>query len=292
MCLQEEITPEIIANTICQDVYDGFYILVEGESDDLFYSKFLNSNVTQIEICHGKENVIEAISIISERQIKKDVSIALVDKDFDFLNSNQIHSNIIQTDFHDIEMMCLKSASFMNFSKEYFSSRKLKAIIGNASIKEYLLEMILPISKLRIISILEGLSLAFKASKNKERELDFSKFICKRKFIYKGDEYLLNAIKRYYNQATGLNNVEIIKKMQNLEIDKYNEYDMCHGHDLTRAIAIGLKQKIGRNSLTGVTVLEIERAMRLAYSIDDFNKTKMKAKLDSVDKRIVKKYVA
>jgi len=293
MCLQEEITPEIIANSIYQDSFKGYYILVEGESDNLFYSKFLNDNESQIEICHGKENVIEAISIINERQKKRDVSIAIIDKDYDFLDDSLSYpNNVIQTDFHDIEMMCLNSDSFLDFSKEYFSDKKMNSLIGNGCIRNYLLNIIKPISKLRIINKNENLSLAFKTSKVRKKELSYTKFICKDHLVFKGYEDLLNTVKKYYNQATNLDNEQMIIKLQDLDINGYDAYDICHGHDLTRVIAIGMKKRIGKSKLSSVSIDEIERVMRLSYTLLDFNNTKMKAKLDEINAKLVKKYVA
>lgn len=293
MCLQNEITPEIIANSIYQDTFNGYFILVEGESDNLFYSKFFDDNESQIEICHGKENVIDAIAIINERQKKREVSIAIIDKDYDFLDADLSYpDNVIQTDFHDIEMMCLNSDSFIDFSKEYFSNKKLNTLIGNGCLRNYLLDIIKPISKLRIINKKENLSLAFKTSKDRKNELEFNKFICRNNFVYKGDESLLDAVKRYYNQALHLENAQMIVKLRDLDIDEYNAYDICHGHDLTRAIFVGMKKRIGKNKLSTVSVDEIERAMRLSYTLIDFNKTEIKKKLDQIDIAIVKKYVA
>lgn len=294
MSLIEEITPEIIANSICQDIYDGYFILVEGSTDELFFSKFLNSDNCQIEICHGKENVIEVIDIINKRDIKKSCkTIAIVDKDYDFIDDNKIPDNLLYTDNHDVEMMCLKSDSFNNVAKEYFSNKKIENLMQQVEcIRSYFIKIIKPISELRILCKMENLNLSFKPSKLRPKELDYEKFICKNDFVFKGYDELINAVKTYYNQAVHLNNKDLINKLKQLNLEEYDAYDICHGHDLTKAIHIGLKKKIGKNKLIGVTSEEIERALRLAYSINDFSKTEMKKKLDKIDKKIVKNIVA
>jgi hypothetical protein len=296
MSIKEEITAEIIANTICLDTYDGYYILVEGETDELFYSKFLDNKNCQIEICHGKENTVKAINIINQRSIKKkEKSIAIVDKDFDFLDDKLNYpDNLLQTDCHDIEMMCLKSDSFDSVMNEYFSKEKVEEFnkAQKKCIRQHLLNTIRPISELRILSKKENLNLSFKPSIAKPNELKYDKFICKDKFEFKGYEALLNAIKTYYNQATHLDNKDIILKLQQLDLAKYEGYDICHGHDLTKAIHIGLKKKIGKSKLSDVTADEIERSMRLAFSIIDFKKTDLKQKLDKINDKLVKNNVA
>lgn len=295
MSLRNEITPEIIANTICQDTYNEYYILVEGDTDELFYSKFLNSDKCQIEICHGKENVIEAIELINKRKhriAKK--AIAIIDKDFDFLDNTNYPKNIVETDFHDVEMMCLKSDSFENVAKEYFSNRKMERLKAEniKCLRSYFLNIIQPISELRILSKQEKLNLSFKPSVKKPRELKYDKFICRDKFEFKGYDKLIEAVKTYYNQAVQLKNEELIDKIKLLNLEEYDAYDICHGHDLTRAIHIGLKKRIGKSKLSGVTPDEIERALRLAYTKDDFANTKIKKKLDVICKELVKSNVA
>ncbi len=295
MSLKDEITPDIIANTICQDIYDGFYILVEGDTDELFFSKFLNPDKSQIEICHGKENVVEAINIINQRNNRKTPkTIAIIDKDYDFLDNVTYPNNVIQTDFHDVEMMCLKSDSFDNVAKEYFSKKKIEKLKQEQieCIRSYFLNIIKPISELRILSKKEKLNLSFKATEERPKELKFEKFVCKDNFVFKGYDDLINAVKTYYNQATFLNNEDLIEKIKKLDLDKYDAFDICHGHDLSRVIQIGLKKKIGKNKLINVTVDEIERALRLAYSLADFSKTDLKKKVDSINQELVKNYVA
>ncbi len=295
MSLRDEITPNIIANTICQDIYEGYYILVEGDTDELFFSKFLNAEKSQIEICHGKENVIETIQILNKRNNKKkNKTLAIVDKDYDFLDNTEYPENIIQTDFHDVEMMCLKSESFDSVAKEYFSKKKIEKLKQDQvdCIRSYFLSIIKPISELRIISKKENLNLSFKTTKKRPKELKYEKFICKDNFVFKGYDELINTVKTYYNQAIHLNNQELIDKIKQLDLEKYDAFDICHGHDLSRIIQIGLKKKIGKSKLTSVTIDEIERALRLAYSLVDFAKTDLKKKLDKINKELVKNYVA
>lgn len=291
MSLREEITPDIIANTIYQDTYDGYHILVEGETDCLFYSRFFCRKNSQFFICHGKENVIEAIKIINLRFKKKKLAIGIVDKDYDFLCKSILDypDNLICTDSHDVEMMCLKSKSFDNISKEYFSSDKIDKLFNSSetNLRYFLLQLIKPISELRIINSKDNLSLSFKSKNNNDKELNYGKIICRNSLKFKGYNDLIDTVKRYRNQAVHLNNEEIIKKIEILNLDEYDIYDVCHGHDLTKVIQIGMKKKLGKNSLSSVTASELERVMRLAYNGADFSLTKLKMRIDEINDKLV-----
>ena len=84
MSIREEIDGDFMANSLRMNSFQGYSVLVEGENDELFYSKFLDEKKVQIEICHGKKNVLDAIKILDENNKNKKY-IGIVDKDYDFL---------------------------------------------------------------------------------------------------------------------------------------------------------------------------------------------------------------
>lgn len=285
----DEIDGEIIANSLCLDPLDGYYVLVEGESDELFYSKFLDSDNCNIEICHGKQNILDAIKILDLR--KKNVKyVGLVDKDYEFLIEEIKSDNLISTDSHSLETMCVTSRSFNNVMNEYFDSKKVKDLESRmaVTIVEHILGLALEIAHIRIISQKDKYFFRFKPSKEKPKELDYSKFICKNKFEFLGVDSLLDTIRRYYNQAVDLENTELKMKISNLNLGNYDVRDLCHGHDISRIISLGLKKAIGKNSTKDASVEEIERSLRLAYSREDFYSSGIKRKLDNISLNLVK----
>lgn len=290
MSVREEIDGFFIANSIRMDSFDGYYVLVEGENDELFYSKFLNDEIVQIEICHGKDNVLEAIKILDKNKPKKKY-IGLVDKDYDFITNDKIDSeNLIRTDFHDIETMCISSDSFNHFSKEYFNSSKIEQLTSKRtkSIKEHLISLAIPLAQLRIVSLKNQYSIKFKPNGKETKQLDYTKFICKDSFSFLGNEQLIGAIERYYNQGLPKKNEEIIAEIESLDLSKYEILDICHGHDLTKIIVIAMKKALGKSSLTNTKQEEVERALRLAYNKEDFNQTNIKKQLDAISKDLIK----
>lgn len=291
MSLIEEIDPVFMANSLIIDAHKGFHILVEGETDDIFFSKFLNLDICQIEVCNGKENVLEVLKIVNEHRKKKDVTVAIVDKDFDFLFPINYPDNLLQTDCHDIEMMCVQSNSFDFFLTEYLSKTKIKNFCQKQkikSIKDYFLEIIKPLSEIRILSIVENLNLAFKPSKERVRELDYKKFICKDELIFRGYENLVESVKTYYNQAVHLVTSEIVKKLNLLNLAAYSLFDICKGHDFSQLLVIAIQRRLGRQGIKTVTPDEIERALRLSFSQQDFDKTELRLKLQQISDDILR----
>lgn len=291
MSLKQEINGDFIANTVRMDTFQGYYVLVEGENDELFYSKFLNENEVQLEICHGKENVLEAIQILDKNNTRKKY-IGIVDKDYDFLNENVFEStNLIRTDYHDIETMCISSSAFEDFSKEYCKVDKVNKICSDSkkSLKEHIFELAKPIAGMRILSIKNNYTLKFKPSGKETKELDYTKFICKDKYEFLGLDELMNALSRYYNQGLPKTNKELIEELESLDIDKYEILDIIHGHDLSNIIVVGLKKTIGKNSLNNTKRDEVERVLRLAYSKEEFTKTNLYGVLEKISTTIIKK---
>ncbi|MFZ0598170.1 MAG: hypothetical protein WAM46_14395, partial [Flavobacterium sp.] len=143
-------------------------------------------------------------------------------------------------------------------------------------------------SELRIISLENDLNLAFKQTITKPKELDFKKFICKDKFSFKGYGELIETIKTYYNQATQLNTKDVESKIKALDLKKFNIYDICKGHDLTKVMLIGILKRIGKSNSGTMTSEEIERSLRLSFSILDFHKTQLKKHLDKINPKLVK----
>ena len=291
MGLKKEINGDFIANSVRMDSFLGYYILVEGENDELFYSKFLDENEVQIEICHGKENVLEAVQILDRNGASKKY-IALVDKDYDFLVENPFKSeNLVRTDFHDIETMCISSTAFEDFIKEYCQSHKIDNICSpkSKSLKEHIFDLAKPIAGLRMLSIKNNYSLKFKPSGKESKELDYTKFICKDKYDFLGLDSLMKALERYYNQGLPKSNEELIQELESLDLDKYEILDIVHGHDLSNIIVVGLKKSIGKSSLNNTKRDEVERALRLSYSREEFSKTSIYKNLSGISDKIIKK---
>ena len=69
-------------------------VLVEGESDVLLYSKFLNLSLCSIEEMRGKEKLLKIMEILDNIKSKTKRTIAIVDADLDHLTQTTYNPNI------------------------------------------------------------------------------------------------------------------------------------------------------------------------------------------------------
>lgn len=285
MSLIDEIDSDFIANSIRMVKIEGYYILLEGETDELVFSKFFKSENVSFEICHGKENLLSAIKILNVSKCQQNY-LGIVDKDLDhFLESHSIEDNILETDFHDLEIMCFTSNAFKSFAIEYYSKNKIERFKNIDVIKDHIRDLALQVSKLRLINFQNKYNLKFKPNlKNKEnKELDYTKFICKKDFKFLGYDTFLDSISKYYNQGLPKDKNLIKKEIQELDINNTDVYSLIHGHDLTSIISLSLKSVLGKSSVSNSKRDDVERAIRLAYSLDDFKDSKLYQKIISID---------
>lgn len=286
MSVKNEIDLDFIANEICMDKsYDGIYLILEGDSDELLFSKFVKEESCDIRVADGKENVINLIEMLNNRG--KDKVIAIVDKDLDWMNSSTHYSsNVYTTDYHDIEIMCVFSDSFGYVMKEFCSKRKLVNFASIDKLREYIVMLSLPIAHFRIYDKENNLNLSFKPNGKKEKELDYTKFIDKLSFEFLGYEVMIETVKRYYNQAISLNTENIINGIHEICNRELKVENMLHGHDVTNIISIGLKKKIGKSITQNANSEDIERSLRLAYTFSDFSKTQLYQDIITYSNRI------
>jgi hypothetical protein len=67
--------------------------------------------------------------------------------------------------------------------------------------------------------------------------------------------------------------------IDSLLFQDHNVWQMCHGHDLAEFFGRALQSLLGSRKAIEVSLESIERALRLAYSIEDFSKTNMHASI-------------
>lgn len=82
----------------------ALYMYIEGASDERFWNKFINSDVVKIQVCNGRNKVLNVV----REHIKQGMFhyLAVIDNDFDVINDNrQYYPNLFYNDDHDLEMM-------------------------------------------------------------------------------------------------------------------------------------------------------------------------------------------
>ena len=206
--MEEYLTPDSIASSIRMErsQFLGSFLIVEGGTDAKIYNNFLDAGQCQIEIAFSKEKAIKIIEILNEDNFVG--VLAIVDADFDILDSKEYHQeNIFLTDFHDVECLIFTSPALEKILAEFGSEQKIKRIeqARKKSIKEIIIELGAFIGYLLRISLNENLALHFG---DEDKKLDFSKFINKDDLSFDLDKFI--TIVKNNSEKFSINNQHLI----------------------------------------------------------------------------------
>lgn len=249
------ITADRIANSIIQrkKQYENF-ILVEGTHDRLFLLKFKNAD-TQVEITFGWEKLIDVLTILKARGYNK--TIGIIDQDLREIIPEESISNddIIITDHHDINIVCLEE-SFNTIFQSYCSEEKVKTFKAEKNvpcIKEYTYNLVKPLSFLKILNKRESLNLTFKSNDAKKNKLDYSKFIDKNKYELISLDKLVETITNFSRNKTQqkiiADNIILEKLNIILNNENYENAKLSSGHDFGEIVCVGLKKTLGTKEI-------------------------------------------
>lgn len=274
--MKNAISLDRIANSIIQRrrKYDNF-ILVEGSHDRLFFLKFSNDN-SQIEITFGWEKLIQIISILKQRGFDK--VIGIIDKDLrEIIPENmKFDDNVILTDEHDINMLCVEK-SFNTIFQSYQSEdkvEKLKTEKNISCLKDYTHQIIKPLSLLKVINKRENLNLSFKANDRIKKNIDYSKFIDKDKYELISLDKLVETVTNYSRNRTTekiISNESILSKLNEIiQNENFQDSKLNCGHDFGEVVCLGLKKALGTKDVDSETFL---KENLLNYETGDFIST-------------------
>lgn len=264
------------------------FIVVEGESDEKFFKKFLDCSVCMVanigDENNNKEAVIEYIN--QKNQLNKRGFLGIVDADFDHIKrKDAMPENVIMTDCHDIEMVILSSNPDLN---------SVYAEIANPlSIKKFEEDS----SKLFVDSVIDvayeiGILKFVCGNRNKysrpSTKVDYSDLIDKQFNID-----MSRLISRVVSGSVGLHisESEIEHAISDEKLEKHDKYQICCGHDVTKILELSFTNDhgLGYGETKNLTTSRIESLLRVAYKYENFKTTDMYKKiLEWEDKNKVK----
>lgn len=261
-------------------VFSGTFLLVEGDKDTLLFEKFSNKNMTTVLPTAGKENALEAIHLLDANS-SVDGYVAIVDADFWHIDGHTTgSSNILTTDYHDIELMIISSSAFDRFMAEYGSKQKISRFLQKSptcNLREELLKRCLPVGLLRRISEQKGLALSFE-------RLRYKNFMNKNSLEVDHERLILNVL-----NLTGVSvksHKEILAELETLlEKGKHELLQVCCGHDLAAVVSVGLRKTLGSQKAAIANAENVEASLRLAYDSEEFKKTTLFATTKDWEKK-------
>ncbi|AJE53054.1 DUF4435 domain-containing protein [Paenibacillus polymyxa] len=276
----EYITPERIANSIMQDgTFSGHYLIVEGNKDYKFYNKFVTKEIS-IEEAWGCEKVKSVIHILKERNYER--AIGIIDSDFSVILEEPIDCDgIFVTDFHDIEVMMLKSTALYNILDLYCSKEKIVEFFKDKDALDILMELGIEIGLLKLANKIYNLGLVFKPERPEGNQLKYKEFVSEKDLTFLGKSSMIQTVVNYSRNRTGRvgSIADINEKLNLLAPERYDPAHLVNGHDLTNILFILIKKVLKSTNKMLHDYNSVEDSLILTYDNNEFIKTDLFYKL-------------
>lgn len=276
--MEQDITPERIANAIMQDKdFNGFYLIVEGPKDFKLYNKFFDKS-WRIKESFGCEKVKEVLEILNLRKFSK--KIGIIDSDFNhILNTKTNIDGLFYTDYHDLEVMIIKTNALDTMINVFCKSERIEAFIKvkKESIREVIFELAMEIGYLKLTNKIFDLGLVFKPQNPEGNQIKYKEFISDRTLMFLGVNRLVQSLINYSTNRTDkkLDKELILKKYSEIRKNPYDINHLVNGHDLTNILYILIK-KVLRSTTKMLNDFNcIEDSLILSYERSEFQKTSL-----------------
>lgn len=281
--ISQNMTPDRIANAICQDKnFEGYHVLLEGVKDIKVYSKFINREQSNVIACYGKYNQRHIFELLNKRNFTK--KIAIRDADFIRLRGNleaDFHSNFFITDKHDSEGMIISTPAFLNSLSATLPAEKLARLLEeHKDLESKLKNLVYNLGCLKLANKIHSLGLAFKPPKVDGNPLDLNKFIDFKNLAYQGNDILIKTVINY-----SMNKVEkgmikdeaTIKEALEEVINIQHPVDeIVHGHDISLALCHFIKKGLKVSNVPNLSTADsIESLWASSFDNDFFRNTEL-----------------
>lgn len=275
MSLKKEIDINMICNEISMDnSHSEICIIVEGATDAKLMEDFTVDDKCSIYQVKTREHVVQLMNMLRDR-MKNGYTIGIVDNDQNRLTGTEVlPPNTLYTDTNDIETMIFWSGAFPKIARQLFAYDETSDTANILKIQKLLVNNAMKVGELRVVSKRNGWNLSFKDS-NGKKDLDFKKFVnWKTDMTYMGDDDLITAVKGHSHRPE-INNTDAKRALQELRKERHKPMEVIVGHDLTKMVALALKQVYGNDETNNFERQHVELAFRLAYSLNLFQKSQL-----------------
>lgn len=269
--IREALNKDDIISSIKLLKNSKFILVVEGQDDILFFKKFIeDSQVEMYESFSGKIGVFE---IINSENLKDCNLIGVVDKDY----SQDNNKNIYYYDHSCLEMMLFKEKEiFLKICTEHY---KEKNNIPSDELYLHIFKILFYFSILRKINFEKKYELNLKM-------ISLNKYFDHEKNLFNYKEIFKILKKNASDKKINISKIEKdIFNQKNDDFSIENFLDITNGHDFMRCLQIFCNLS---GTKRGITEEQISSELRIAYSSENFKKTKLYEKVNKKYKNIFK----
>lgn len=267
--VRDEITGQTLANEIMLEraTHSRSFFLVEGCSDASLFKRFSDSDHCSIVVCAGWENLVQAISILSEMGYE-DV-LGFCDRDYCDKNGYPDYSGvIIFTDENDLETQIICSSALEKVLEEFGVADRIVAEVEREGISpsELVLRWSHATGALRFLSEKNGWNLKFDGMKYK--------FLDKNNPEFCVDLTTQHVVGR--SSPVGLPDLATIKTSVRSCIRTMSNPELAKGHDCIAVFGRAFRRRFGGtnkfNSPDGRD--DLAKILRIAYEFAFFQETR------------------
>ncbi|OSI28006.1 DUF4435 domain-containing protein [Bradyrhizobium canariense] len=273
----EDITPEALAAEVLflrAQAPESSIVLLEGDSDVRLFENLLDVDISNFVNCFGKENVLLTIEMVDEGGLRG--VLAIVDADFAaILGTVYASQNVVQSDFHDFEVVLFNSTALDRLLTEDGSREKIKKVQETNSVREVLINSCLHLGCLRLYSQKTASNLKFKGMRYR---------FLGRKLEVQIDE-IIKEVFDHSRKHTGHDDAK--KFINNFSFSTVDPNQLVCGHDLIAALGVALQSLIGSRNAVHCAAPELESKLRLGFSREEFSKTRTYADIRAWEHRTV-----
>ena len=268
-----------VANAVRQkrSLHKGSFLIVEGERDFKLLTNFISIDNCRLEIARGKLNVIDGISILNKSIF--DGALGVVDADFSRIeNPVPNHSNLLSTDYHDLEVEMIVSSALERVLSEYGDPNKVTQLSRTmgSSVRDILFDSGYIIGSLRLFSQRQDIRLNFKG-------LDFKQFIGGGTLSVDRHSLVKAVLKNTYHPSC--TSKALLSGIDSVIQEGHKREHMCSGHDLVSLLAFGLNSVFGNFVSHRFDEPFVASCLRMSYPSESFWKTKLFAEMRKWEQR-------
>lgn len=277
--MESHIQAERIANAIMMDnSFKGYYLIVEGQKDYKVYSKFIDETNVRIKEAFGFEKVKLVLQILSERGFSN--KIGIIDADFSrILEIEHNLEGLFLTDYHDIEVMIIKTKALEAVLRTFISNTKIENFEKEKGkpIRELVLELGVEIGFLKLANKVYDLGLVFKPHNPEGNQIDYKDFIDRNSFSFIGKSHLIKTSINYSrNKSKSLKSEEeITDGFNKIAVQTFDIDNLVNGHDLSNILFLLMKKTLTSKNKMLTDFNSVEDCLSLAYDYDDFKETEL-----------------
>lgn len=274
-------TADEMVTEITLSSHRGFWLIVEGSSDEKFFRTYDLKNHPRILAANGWENVITVVKKALVEEIT-DLICGVIDKDYRKALAPHTRPptcvcvpNIVETDHRDLEIMMFYSDAFRKVIVEFGSPGKLptdkKGAYDINEMHKSICKSAEMLARLRFYCESHKLGISFSG-------LDFSKF-CSDTTLDISTTQLVNYLSARNNKPLSISDWQKSQSLP-LPVQIQDKRLLLHGHDVMNLISLSLKSKWGSKNRNERKRELIESSFRIGYSSHTFKATNLYKSLD------------